>query len=89
MSQMKTIVEQMIRNVLSEEKEINESLYAKRSTEDLKSMYARDLAIINKMPKNAKYRQYEDVLDREFEIRKELNKRGEKVERPRHKVIFQ
>ncbi len=67
----------------------NESAYGKRSIEDLMSMRERDLKSIEKMPKNAKYSQYADVIDREYMIRKELMKRGEKVSRPKHPLIIE
>jgi hypothetical protein len=68
---------------------MKESAYGKRSLEDLEDMYQRDLAAIKRMPKNAKYSQYADVIDREFLIRQEMSKRGIKVGRPKHPLIIE
>jgi hypothetical protein len=74
---------------MAKEETVSEGMFSKHDTDHLKQMHARDSASISRLPKNAKYQHADDVIDREHNIRKELQKRGHTVERPKHKLVIE
>jgi hypothetical protein len=67
----------------------DEGVYTKTDTDTLKQMHARDTASISRLPKNAKYSHANATIDREYEIRRELSKRGHAVDRPSHRLVIE
>ena len=76
-------------STMAKEETVTEGTFSKHETDHLKQMHARDSASISRLPSNAKYSHAGDTIDREYEIRKELKKRGHTVERPKHKLVIE
>lgn len=63
--------------------------YAEKSDDDLKAMYGRWKDTLSSVPKKATMAQYGHVVDKEFYLRKALEKKGIKVDRPKHPLVIE
>jgi hypothetical protein len=73
---------------MAKEETVTEGAFAKHETDHLKQMHARDVGVISRY-KGKMGSGISDVIDREHDVRKELTKRGHKVERPNHKLVIE
>ena len=67
---------------------VSEGTYSKHDTDHLKQMHARDSGVISRY-KGKMGSGISDVIDREHNVRKELSKRGHKVDRPKHSLVIE
>jgi len=73
---------------MANEESVSEGTYSKHDTDHLKQMHARDSGVISRY-KGKMGSGISDVIDREHDVRKELSKRGHKVDRPKHSLVIE
>jgi len=63
--------------------------YDSYDVDHLKGMHQRYHSDISKLPKNAKYSVSSNIIDKEYDLRKALKKKGVNVERPKHPLVIE
>lgn len=63
--------------------------YDSYDVDHLKGMHQRYHSDISKLPKNAKYSVSSNIIDKEYDLRKALKKKGVNVERPKHPLVLE
>jgi len=63
--------------------------YAEKDDNDLKDMYGRWRSSLDNLPKNVTYASHGHVVDKEFYLRKALEKKGIKVDKPKHPLVIE